>query len=627
MGKSYNRTHNFKLPKKEEINSTFAAFNKKERIIFALLVIILLISTLSILETINRSLMVKVPLHAGEISEGIIGTPRFVNPLLANTPADQDMVALVYSGLMRKNTDGTLTPDLAKSYTMSENGLTYTFTLKDKIYFQNGKPVTADDVIFTVNEAKDPTIKSPQEIDWSGVTATKINAKTIQFSLKQPYPSFLENTTLGIMPEALWANSPIELNTANINPIGSGPYMVANVNEESSGVIDSYKLSSFKKFTLGEPYISTMNVYFYPNEDNLISALEDGTVDQISSISPLNADILKERNYQVESSVLPRVFGLFFNQNQNRLFTDKVITSSIDQAIDKDKIVQQVLFGYGDVIDNPIPPNLIAYQEQPSINNLSRDQVLQNIQNNLAKDGWVKGSDGFLQKNASVKSTKATTKTSTKAGTKKSAKGKTKTTTTTTTTVTPTPTPTTTAATSTPTELEFSISTGNAPELAETAELIKEDLAQIGMKVDIKTFDVGNLNQSVIRPRDYDALLFGEIINHESDLYAFWHSSQRKDPGLNVAMYTNAKVDKILEDASTNIDEQSRIKEYAQFESDIRSDIPAVFLYSPNFIYVVSPNVQGLSIDHIISPSDRFANVYSWYTETQNVWRIFTPTH
>ena len=144
--------------------------------------------------------------------------------------------------------------------------------------------------------------------------------------------------------------------------------------------------------------------------------------------------------------------------------------------------------------------------------------------------------------------------------------------------------------------LEFSISTGNAPELATTAELIKEDLAQVGINVDIKTFDVGNLNQSVIRPRSYDALLFGEIIDHESDLYAFWDSSQRKDPGLNVAMYTNAKVDKLLENASTDINEQARDKEYTQFETYIAQDIPAVFLYSPNFIYVVSPDVKGLSL-------------------------------
>ena len=155
--------------------------------------------------------------------------------------------------------------------------------------------------------------------------------------------------------------------------------------------------------------------------------------------------------------------------------------------------------------------------------------------------------------------------------------------------------------------------------------MIKQDLASVGMKVDIKTFEIGNLNQTVIRPRKYDALLFGQIINHESDLFAFWHSSQRKDPGLNVAMYTNAKVDKILEDAFITVDEQSRIKKYAQFEDEIKKDMPAVFLYSPDFVYVVSKNLNNLSIDHLVSPKDRLLNSYLWYTQVDNVWKIFSP--
>ncbi len=118
--------------------------------------------------------------------------------------------------------------------------------------------------------------------------------------------------------------------------------------------------------------------------------------------------------------------------------------------------------------------------------------------------------------------------------------------------------------------------------------------------------------------------MFGQIINHESDLFAFWHSSQRKDPGLNIAMYTNAKVDKILEEAFVTIDEKARIKKYAQFEEEIKKDMPAVFLYSPNFIYLISKNVKNLSIDNISSPSDRFLNIHSWYIKTDKVWKIFT---
>ncbi len=572
---------NFKLPSKSEINSVFNSFSKREWIVFALLSVALLFSTIAILENINKSFMVSVPSSGGSISEGIVGTPRFINPVLANSLVDQDLVTLIYSGLMRKSFDGTFIRDLAEKYELSKNGLVYTFTLKDSLFFQDGQPLTIDDVLFTINKAKDGVIKSPQKVHWDGVNVEKIDEKNIRFTLKQPYASFLENATLGIMPAHLWENSPMELNVLNTNPIGSGPYMINSTSKQSSGIIDSYELTPFKKFILGESYIKNISLHFYSNEDDLVNALLNNTINQVSSITPLNAENLKERNFQIESKVLPRVFGLFFNQNQKQLFTDKVVVTAIDQAIDKERIIRDILFGYGVVIDNPIPPNMIEYQKLSAQKNTSREEILQKVKDDLAKAGWKAGADGFLEKTTTEKKKKVTTK------------------------------------------LEFSISTGNIEELAKTAELIKQDLQAIGMKVDVKTFETGNLNQSVIRPRKYDALLFGEIINQESDLFAFWHSSQRKDPGLNVAMYTNAKVDKILEDAAITIDEQSRIKKYIQFEDEIRKDMPAVFLYSPDFIYVVLKNLKSLPVEHIISPSDRYLNVYSWYIQTENVWKIF----
>src|SRR3989338_10540769 len=262
-----------KLPKKEEINSVFKAFSKKEKMVFVLLFLTLCISTLLILQSINKSLMTEVPFRGGSISEGIIGTPRFINPVLAISPADQDLVSLIYSGLYRKSADGSLVTDLAAKYDMSKNGLIYTFTLKDKIYFHNGKPVTADDVLFTINKVKDSIIKSPSKVNWDGVTVEKLDDKTIRFTLKQPYASFLENTSFGIMPKDIWNNSPLELNEANTNPIGSGPYLIKTVNKKSSGIIDSYELTAFNKFSLGEPYIKNITLYFYANEDELIKML------------------------------------------------------------------------------------------------------------------------------------------------------------------------------------------------------------------------------------------------------------------------------------------------------------------------------------------------------------------
>ena len=176
------------------------------------------------------------------------------------------------------------------------------------------------------------------------------------------------------MPAYLWNNSPIELNDANTQPIGSGPYKVEKASKQSGGLIDYYDLISFKEFNLGEPYLSKIKLRFYPNENDQIAALEKGEVDQISSITPLNAQVLKEQNFRIESLILPRVFGLFFNQNQNQIFTNKKIVTAIDLAIDKDSIVRDVLLGYGIVIDSPIPPNMINYQKLNKEDNVSYEE-------------------------------------------------------------------------------------------------------------------------------------------------------------------------------------------------------------------------------------------------------------
>ncbi len=126
---------NLKLLGKKQINAAFASFSKTERRVFTGLVIILFVSTVLILENINKSFMVTVPMHGGSISLGIVGVPRFINPILANSEADLGLVSLIYSGLLRRGADGALIPDLAAKYEISKDGLTYTFTLKDEIYF------------------------------------------------------------------------------------------------------------------------------------------------------------------------------------------------------------------------------------------------------------------------------------------------------------------------------------------------------------------------------------------------------------------------------------------------------------------------------------------------------------
>ncbi|MEK7120617.1 MAG: hypothetical protein AAB840_00825, partial [Patescibacteria group bacterium] len=160
------------------------------------------------------------------------------------------------------------------------------------------------------------------------------------------------------------------------------------------------------------------------------------------------------------------------------------------------------------------------------------------------------------------------------------------------------------------------------PELKKVAEIMKEDFGAIGIKTNIKIFETGALNQTIIRPRKYDSLLFGEIIGKDLDLFAFWHSSQRNDPGLNVSQYASLKADKILEDSRNISDKDARLEKFAEFQNEIIKDVPAIFVYSPDFLYITPNKLKGFDMKSISIPSERFNTVYKWYIDTERVWTL-----
>ena len=142
--------------------------------------------------------------------------------------------------------------------------------------------------------------------------------------------------------------------------------------------------------------------------------------------------------------------------------------------------------------------------------------------------------------------------------------------------------------------------------------------------IDVRVFEHGDLSQNIIRPRKYDSLLFGEVVGRDPDPFAFWHSSQRNDPGLNVAIYANIKVDNILEEARGIEDEVVRAEKYKEFQEEVAKDTPAIFLFSPKFIYITPKNLKGLeAMEKVTIPSERFSMIHQWYKATNKVWKIF----
>ncbi len=567
------------MPSTTELHQAVRSLTLRQKLFASAFFLVGSLSLLMAFWLLNESTLVEVPEEGGSMVEGVIGAPRFINPLLAISDTDRDLVALIYSGLLRKTAEGELIPDLAEHYTISKDGREYTFVLKDNLTWHDGIALSAADVAYTVNILQNPITGSVRSSIWQGVSTKVVNKKTIIFTTPEPRSSFLNQLTTGIMPAHIWKDVPMDsfaFSTHNELPVGSGAYMIADIKKTSTGVPEYYDLVPFTNFSLGRAHISQVRFSFFPNENDLLEAYDDGKIDSLSGIAPTTAIRLARTGSNVKTAALPRVFGIFFNQNQAELFTQKEVREALSLTLDKKYIVSNILKEYATAIDGPLPPGAFGYQKAdlPSTPLNSR---LATAQKMLDGAGWTKNSDGIL--------------------TKKGAKAN--------------------------YILEFTITTADTPELKAIAELAKTQWERLGAKVEIRILDQSALQQNAIRPRKYDVLLFGMATGLEGDLYPFWHSHERLDPGLNVAMYTNPAADKLLEKARIETNEDLRKKDITELYQIIKKDIPAIFIYSPNFVYIVPKQIAGFDLGNISSPADRLLPLYQAYTETQKIWPFF----
>lgn len=564
----------WEIPKSENLKEVINSFRFGEKIIFYFLCFVFIFSGFYLLYKVNESYSIEVPAKGGEVVEGVIGVPRFLNPVLAMTDADRDINSLVYSGLRKYDSDGVLISDLAKSYKISDDGTIYTFFLKPNIYFHDNKKITTDDVEFTISKIKNANIKSPKRGAWEDVTVEKVDELTIKFILKKPYSHFIYNTTIGILPKHIWKNVSDDsflFSNFNLKPLGSGPYKIESSKEDDSGLPTEYSLTPFKKYIFGEPFIQKITIKFYQNEEKLIEGFKKNEISNINGISPDMIEKLDVKNSEIMTYTLPRIFGVFFNQNNNSIFTHKEVREALSMATPRQDIVSEILKGYGKSIYGPLPKDTSVLDDNRYSIEKAREL--------LEKNGWKMNEFGIYEK--------------------KNDKGVLE-------------------------KLSFSISTSDTLELKNTAYIIQNSWQKIGANVEVKIFEIGDLNQNIIRPRKYDSLLFGKNIGKEIDLFPFWHSSERNDPGLNISMYTNIKVDKILDDLRKSNNQDTTNELLKQFDEEVIKDTPAVFIYSPEFIYIKDKKIKNVILSNITIPADRFQNIDKWYKDTNNVWKIFS---
>ncbi len=645
----------------------FKILTRKEKIIFWTSLVVGLSSFIYLSSDFYLKHTDVKPANGGIHIEGVIGQPRFINPIYANSDIDRDLTQLIFSGLMKYGDNLEIVPDLAQKYDVEEDGKAYKFYLKKNLFWQDKTPLTADDVIFTIKTIQNPDYKSPLRASWVGVEVEKINDLAVKFSLRQPYAAFIENCTLKIIPEHIWKNTtpqnfPFEI--YNLKPIGSGIYKLKDILPDKKNRIESLTLTKNPLYDGQKPYISEIKFLFFDTKENAIKAAKGKKITGLSLDSYENLG----KTWKADYFSLPRYFAVFFNPDKSTTLNDIQVRMALNYGINKTKIIKNILDGSASsleqkIVSSPILPSLYnfnppttsyeydtekakkilenagykdinqdgfrernikkepAFQFRSELRLTSEGNEVKELQKCLANipgiypNGEISGrfdqktkdavitfqekyADEILKPSGLAKGTGSVGgATRTMLNKICFGSGEAKQT------------------------LEFSLVTVDQPQLVEIANALKQQWKLLGVSVEVKKFPISQLEQDFIKPRNYDSLLFGEVLGAIPDLFPFWHSSQKKDPGLNLALYENKDVDKLLEDIRKSLDPKVRAEKFEVMQNLLLKDAPAVFLYNPDYVYLTSDKIKGLQDQKITDPSKRFSNIEKWYIKTKRVWR------
>ncbi|MCP6726428.1 MAG: ABC transporter substrate-binding protein [Patescibacteria group bacterium] len=662
MPRILNSFSSAKMPTFSQWRHIGKLLSSNERMLLGILLVLFVVSFI----TLTRSVYVEqteiVPKRGGEMVEGIVGSPRFINPLYGSTQdVDRDLVQLIFSGIMKYGEDGEVVNDLAKNVTVENGGKTIIVNLKENVFWHDEKPFTSDDIVFTVQALKDSAYKSPVRANWVGVEVLKVSELRVRFELREPYAPFIERLTLPILPAHIWENISPEkaaLSLYNLQPIGTGPYKIASSKRSSEGNIIELRLRPNLNYYEQIPYIQSIVLRFYETEEKLIEAAQKGQVHNLTlSSTTLLARI---RTGIVHELALPRYFALFFNVEAD-IVEKQSIRDALALSLDKERIVKEVFGEYGIIVNSPLPSHAFNTAEIPTesqditkataliedngytkeegvfvktfqetsgsiTSNLQRGSQgaqVRSLQECLAKDpevyplGTVNGVFGpstqaavisFQEKYAEdvLQPTGLTKGTGTVGPSTRAKLDE--------------------LCFNQPSEqisLAIELVTLNQTIMLEIAEKIKEQWSSFGVDVKITSFSVSELERDIIKPRNYQVLLFGEILSIIPDPFPFWHSSQVKDPGLNLSVYDNKQADRLLEQIRREMDEEERIGLYNELQAIVLKDTPAIFLYDEPFLYITNSNIHGtLKDDSVIAdPSKRFSNIANWYIKTKRTFK------
>ncbi len=495
--------------------------------------------------------------------EAIVGSPDRVNPLFAPlNETDADLASLVFSGLTRLGPEGRVLPDLAESWVISEDGLAYTFKLRRDVIWHTGAAFTAEDALFTYELLADPDLPSDPRLGqlWRQVSCNAPDEFTLLCELSEPFAPFLSFTSIGLLPKhVLEGMTAVEIFDSPFNqkPVGTGPFRLPTLNEAEA------ILRANPTYYDERPAIDEIEIRFFPNPSTAAAALSRGEVQGVllgPSASQEDFDLLTStEGLRAYTSNRTRILMLFLNNSQPP-FDDKALREAVALSVNVDDVISELLGGRAVRADSPIVPGTWAYNPllEPRPHDLDTAREL------LEEAGWETTDDGVRQKD-----------------------GK---------------------------ELRVSLMTDQDPLRIAIAELVANQLAEVGIQVAVTPQD-SDLRREFLAPRQYQAAIFGWDPGPDPDPYPVWHSSQVEPPDSgNIAGYQNEDTDRLIEEARLTTDLDKRQTLYYTFQQVFFEDVPSVLLYYPAFTYFVAEEVQNIELGTLFLTSSRFANATQWST-------------
>ncbi|MBI3360639.1 MAG: hypothetical protein HY023_05965 [Chloroflexi bacterium] len=532
-----------------------------------------------------------VAAQGGVYTEALIGQPGRFNPLLeTGNQVDRDVDRLIFSGLTTWDTAGKPVPDLAASWFISPDGLTYTFNLRGDVRWHDGQRFSADDVLFTISLLRDPAYPGPADLGalWRSVTVTRISDLSISFTLPEPFAPFLDYTAVGILPAHILPGvSAADLKTTPFNqtPIGTGPYRFVSLGTNptatpSASVAVSEVLLEGNPYYYGHPHLlNQIRFRFYPDTHTAFQAYLDGQVQGISEIGPKELPAaLTNPNLNLFSTRLPKFSLIYLNLEKDRvpLFQEKKIRQALLFGLNRQWMVDHLLAGQAFVATSPIVPGTWAYNS----NLIPVDFDPLHAASVLNEAGWAlpaaaaPGTENYVRKKAK------------EAG-------------------------------------AFTLLTPDDSQHVAIAQTAAEDWAKVGIKVTVEAQPAATVIDHLVK-HDYEAALIDINFSRspDPDPYPFWHQTQIEN-GQNYGNFNHRDISQLLETARVTTDFDARAKLYRSFQAKFADQTPALLLFYPIYTYGVDQRVKNVQIGPMVDPSDRFRGLAEWYVVTRRV--IVTP--